>query len=169
MTRTKRMGDLELSEDLSFQTHEWIAERIGWSLLFLILVGALLGLFGHGHLSNASAPSQDGKLTAEYQRFTRLQAPVDLNLSASPEPGEKTVRVSLNRAYIRDAKLEDIQPSPVLVSSDADWTTYTFEVQQQDRPIAIRFSLQLDTFGPEELRVRRENSEPLRLKQFVFP
>ena len=168
MARTKRIGDLEIPEDLSFQFHEWIAERIGWLLLAGVLVCALLGFFGNGHFSNATVSSRDGKLTAQYQRYTRLEAPFDMNLLVAADPGMNTVRVSLSRDYVRDAKFDDIQPTPVLVSSDADWATYTFEVSEK-YPAGIRFSLQLDTFGAEELKLRRENSEPVLLKQFVFP
>lgn len=38
--------------DLAFQRGDWRRERIGWALMTLLVVAAVLGLFGEGLLSS---------------------------------------------------------------------------------------------------------------------
>jgi hypothetical protein len=44
----QRHGDLEIQEDLPFQRREWLVERVAWGVMALLIVAALLGLFGTG-------------------------------------------------------------------------------------------------------------------------
>lgn len=43
-----------IKEDMAFQRATWRAQRIGWLILWLIVVLALLGLFSDGLLSTSS-------------------------------------------------------------------------------------------------------------------
>lgn len=55
MEPIRRVGELEIEEDLDFQRRMWRLQQIGWALLVLVVVAALLGLFGKGPLSRAVA------------------------------------------------------------------------------------------------------------------
>lgn len=46
MTRRSSVGDVELAQDLAFHRRELRAERIGWAVMLMIVLLALLGLFG---------------------------------------------------------------------------------------------------------------------------
>jgi hypothetical protein len=48
---TERVGDLEVNQDLDFQRHVWWFQRIGLVGMALVVVAALLGLFGGGDSS----------------------------------------------------------------------------------------------------------------------
>ena len=69
MSEHHRVGDLEISQDLTFQRRSWIVQRVGWVMLALLILAALGGLFGPGPLSRARAGPHDGPLWVEYQRF----------------------------------------------------------------------------------------------------
>jgi hypothetical protein len=70
----QRHGDLEIPEDLPFQRREWVAERVAWAVMALLIAGALLGFFGTGPLSRTTAGDEAGPLWLEYERFARLLA-----------------------------------------------------------------------------------------------
>jgi hypothetical protein len=42
----KRVSDLEVNEELEFQRRDWMAQRVGWTVMALVVVVALLGLLG---------------------------------------------------------------------------------------------------------------------------
>lgn len=71
----KRIGDLDIAQDLEHQRREWVIERIGWAIMALILLAALAGLLGSGPLSNARIDHPGSHLSAEYNRFERYQSP----------------------------------------------------------------------------------------------
>ena len=52
--------------------------------LALALMAAVLGLFGHGPLSETASASADGALTVRHQRFERYQAPSEYDIGALP-------------------------------------------------------------------------------------
>ncbi len=64
-----RHGDLEIPEDLPFQRREWVAERIAWTVMALVVGAAVLGLFGSGWLSRSIAGDQGAPVWLEYERY----------------------------------------------------------------------------------------------------
>ena len=77
---------LALDQDLDFQRRSWRLQRLGWSAMGVTVLAALLGLFGTGPLSSATVSSQDEALTLQYNRFWRVQSPMTLRLSVTPDP-----------------------------------------------------------------------------------
>jgi len=73
MARTKKVGDLQINEDMEFQRRSWIVQRVGWLVFALVILLAALGLFGDGILSDAKAGQEEGALWLEYPRFKRFE------------------------------------------------------------------------------------------------
>lgn len=55
-----RVGDLEVPQDLGFQRRACTFERIGWVAMTLVLLAAIVGVWGEGPLAQAEAVSRDG-------------------------------------------------------------------------------------------------------------
>ena len=51
----KRVGDLELNQDLAFQYREWAVQRGSRWVLAVFVIAAALGAFGGGPLTHARA------------------------------------------------------------------------------------------------------------------
>lgn len=102
MTRFKTIGSLQLHEDLAHERREWKLQRVGWALMALALLAAVLGLFGHGPLSETASASADGALTVRHQRFERYQAPSEYDIGALPAlaAGGVLVRTSILAASL---------------------------------------------------------------------
>lgn len=73
MAKSKKVGDLQISEDMEFQRRSWIVQRTGWAIFALVILLAALGVSGDGMLSSARAGQEDGGLWLEFPRFGRFE------------------------------------------------------------------------------------------------
>jgi hypothetical protein len=173
MGQTRRVGDLEVNQDLEFQHHIWAVQRIGWAVMAAAVLAALLGLFGGaGPLSNATAGGQEAPLSLEeYERFSRFGMPTTLRVHLDTAPGQGgEVRLSLSREYLESVQIQHVTPQPKSVEAGPDRITYVFDVTTApDQPTAVTFNLQPDKVGLLRGRVELDNAGSLEFSQFVYP
>ena len=171
MARNRRIGDLDIHEDATFQSRTWLLERIGWIVILLILAAALLGLCGSaGPLGRGSAGEQGGPLSLRYARFPRHAAPTLLEVrldGATVRDG--TARVWMEQALLENFDLEHVTPEPVTVELGAGHLTYVFRVAEPGGPLTITFSLRAERYGPHTGRIGLPDGPTLRFRQFVYP
>ena len=127
---TEQRGRLEILLDPAFQRREWVIQRIAWVLMGVILLAALLGLFGDGPLSHASARSPDGRIRVAYERFLRNHAPGEFSVFVEPGAvdADGRVRVWLARDYLESVRLKEVVPAPEAVAVAPERTLWTFHV-----------------------------------------
>lgn len=172
MSKVQRVGDLEVNQDLEFQRHIWTVQRVGWVVMTLVVLAALLGLFGPGLFGRATAGNQEAPVSIEeYERFLRFEKPttlrVHLNLTAGAG-GE--VRVWLDREYLESVQLQQVTPQPERVEAGSDRLIYVFDVAAEpDQPTAVTFNFQPDKIGPLKGQVGLAEGESLAFRQFVYP
>ncbi|GAA5514425.1 hypothetical protein Dcar01_03180 [Deinococcus carri] len=148
MSGPSRIGDLELSQDLDFHRREIRGEKIGWAVMLLVVLAALLGLFGSGPLSTGEARTPDGRLEAEYNRFARYMAPAELRLTFRPEAvREGQVQVWLSRDYLQHMVIQKVIPEPDSVQLDGPRLIYTFNVRQGTQSGDLVFELETEAIG----------------------
>ena len=173
MSKIKRKGDLEIDENLDFQRRVWAFQRVGWVVMALVVLAALLGLLGPGLLStSAKAENEDANLSIrEYERFLRFFKPTDLRLQL--DPGAATdgeARVWLDREYVEGFQVQKVTPEPESVEVGPDRLTYVFNVDEElDKPTAVTFNLQPQKFGRLQGQIGLEGEEPVSFGQFVYP
>jgi hypothetical protein len=170
MAGVQRVGTLEVAQDLEFQRRSWTVQRIGWVVMALVIVAALLGLFGPGPLSSATAGEQGGALWAEYRRFGRYASPSTLRIhlgTGAARDGE--ARVWLSREYLEGVRIQHITPEPDSVEAGLDRITYAFRVAEPGQPVAVTFHLELQQIGPTTGRVGLPDGPSLTFSQFVYP
>jgi hypothetical protein len=168
MPKTRPVGDLEIGEDLQFQHRQWRVQRIGWVVMAVIALLAIAGLMGPGPLSRATATTADGRLLVRYQRFARYQAPATLQFEFSIGASRNT-RLWLSRKYMEGVQVGAITPAPESVSTARDWLGYVFPLNEPGERLVVKFSVEMEQFGRQELRVRLEDGQSVVVKQFVFP
>src|SRR5919112_1986660 len=111
MAEMKRVGDLEVAEDLKAQRRNWAFAAVGSAVMVMVALAGFLGLLGGaGPLSRATVGNQNDTLyIQEYERFLRFGEPTTLHVSldtaAAVQGGE--IRLWINREY-----LKSIQMSP---------------------------------------------------------
>lgn len=156
------VGSPSVPEDMRFQRANWIAERIGWAAMSVIVLAALLGVFSDGPLSQRSIAS--GPVTLEQQRFGRQLRGNEMMLAlpASDMP----VEVMLSDRLLEAMAVDSIEPRPDSSRAGAEGAVYSFPASAE--PHRIRFDLR--PRGPGTVRGEvRAAGRSLDFFQFVYP
>jgi len=144
----KRVGDLEIDQDLGFQKGEWLVERISWCVGLAVLILALLGLFGTGPISSATAGSTDGPMFVEYQRFVRHDGEMSLSITVAPDQvHDGKVQIWLSKRYLDKVEIEGFSLEPDEVRSEGDGTVFVLLAEDTSEPISITISMRSQMFG----------------------
>jgi hypothetical protein len=159
----KKVGRIEVNQDLDFQRAEWRAQRAGWVVLALLALIALFGGFGKGYLANASVRSSRD-LTVEYERIARHGAPSRMMLRFDRLSGE--VGIAFPNDYFEHGELISITPEPERTESGAGTISYFFQVRPNAR---IHFLCKPDRLGTRRVRLVATNNAVVQFRQFVLP
>jgi hypothetical protein len=164
----QHVGTLQIDQDLVFQNRTWKVQRIAWAVLGLAILAGLLGVFGTGVASHATAGGA-GALLLEYERFECWGAPAKLRLHLEPsaEAGG-AARVWLGTEYIEDLRIEAITPEPESVEADRDRLIYTFRVAQ-GQPALVTFYFSPERAGLLTGQAGVVGGQALRFRQFIYP
>lgn len=145
-------------------------QRVGWVLMVLTLLAALLGLLGPGPLSRATAGNSGSPLWLEYDRFGRFEARTTLRVHLKAGTGaERRVSIWLDRDYLEGVQIEQVIPDPLSAKITSDRVIYIFRVAQPDRATVVTFSLKPQHIGPRPGRVGLLARPPIHFRQFIFP
>lgn len=156
-----------IKEDMAFQRATWRAERIGWAILWLVMVLALLGLFSDGPLSTASAVSPAGDLRVTYGRFQRNGAPAEIKLQARPQQGRELV-IRLGAELLAAFTIESITPNPQSERGHAGGVQLVFSVAAGE-PSTVHLTARPHRVGPVVSEIGIGDGPPARLSQFIYP
>ena len=90
-----------------------VAQRTGWTVLALIAVAALAGLFGTGPLSEVTHSTPAGLVQLEHQRFARHIANTSLQLLVRPDPAQPgTAWLWISSECLSSVQVQQVQPEP---------------------------------------------------------
>ena len=163
-------GGIELDQDLDFERREWVVQRIGWVVMALILVAALLGLFGGpGPLS--SAVLEGGGLApikVEYERLARVDHQTTLTVRFVADAGDQAA-IWMDSRYHESMLIEHIDPLPDRVVTHEDRIEYLFDVAEGGAPMVLVFHLKCQRAGSVHNRIGRDGGAALSLTHFVYP
>jgi hypothetical protein len=157
------------TETMAFHRWQFFAERVGWCAMFAVLVFGLLGGFGRGWLSSATAASDNESLQVEYERFGRQHASCALRLRAAPSLPGDVLRLHFNREFIENVRAETFSPQFDSSETDAEGVTFGFKLDGGggDRLIELRY--QPEQPGPLPCRIKVNDADEIELNQFVYP
>jgi hypothetical protein len=153
---------LQIDQALTFQRRFGRVQRVAWSLLALIPVAAIAGLFGDGLFSEVTAGSERAGGTVTYERFGRLTA--DTTLEVEFARPSRATDVAISRTFFDPYDLSEVRPQPLRVRRDA--VVFTFAAAPAGR---ATFSLQPDAVGSSSGTVTVAGGTPAHVKQLVYP
>lgn len=166
----KRVGDLDIEEDLSAQQLRWKIQRLGWAVVALILLCALLGLLGgKGPLNSRTVGDSGNPIQAQYQPFGRLDAQTPLRVAIRPRQADSPVQVWLSQSYLEAVDIERVTPEPSEQKVDEDRVTYSFRQVSRQQPATITFFVKPSRWGSLSGEVGAPGAAPLSLMQFSYP
>ena len=158
-----RKRTLEIDEDIAFQRKEWVSQRVGVAVLFLTVIGALLGAGGMGGpLSHAEAADSEGAVRLEYERIVRRGATATMRLHLRAEPGD--VRFWVASPYFENVIVETVAPAPVLVSVERARHVYT--IRAGASPVTVTLHVDHTTIGRIEGEVGLVGGPSTRFTQW---
>jgi hypothetical protein len=167
-----KVDDLEITQDLEHARLEWRFERVGWVVMAVLLVAALLGLLGPGPLSSTTV-GEGSALWGEYDRFVRYQAPQVLRLHVRPKGTDSLVRLRLSRTFVDRVEMMEVNPEPLHIEADSSHFSYLFARGDASHTSAdsltFTFKYQPEEFGKMEIEAEVPDLHLLRFNQFVYP
>jgi hypothetical protein len=166
----KRIGDLEINQDLAFQHWCWKAQRIGWTIMALLVLSALLGLFGRGPFSHTPVGDSSLPLSIKYERLGRYLSPLTLTLHVTPGASEDgKIRLWFSRDFLRGAQIQGITPKPDSAEISASGVIYIFRLAQPDQGGDVIVHFEAQVIGPLRGKVGLTESRSIAFTQWIYP
>ena len=169
-TSPKHQSYPELEQDLPFQHRTWTIQRLGWSVMILILLGACLGLFGHGLFSETTAHDPSVPLSLDYERFGRYQSEMTLRLHVhGGGVSQGTVRIWLSDSYLSKVHVKQIMPTPESAEISPTGMTYVFRTTRPELPADIILDLEAKMVGVTSGRIGLDEVHTLHFRHWIYP
>lgn len=147
----------------------WRVERVGWTVIALLLAGAMLGVFGDGPLSRAHSGSAD-TLRVEYDRLVRSSAPTEYRFTIDPSVAQGgELRLRFDRSLVDHMELDSIIPEPGRQAATPGHAEFVFRIEPGEGPARIDFRYRPATFGWHRGRVSVAGAHALRIDQYAYP
>jgi hypothetical protein len=113
---------LQLDEKLKQHKQGWVMQKIGWAILYLGLILALVGVFGTGPLSYKTQ-SQNGH-SVEYERFLRYEGEAEVTFNI--QDAKDSIALEIPQQYLEFIDVQSITPLPFGNRTVNGVTTYYF-------------------------------------------
>jgi hypothetical protein len=166
----RKIGSLEINQDLEFERWSSLVQRIGWIAMALVILAGVLGLLGPGPLNDRVAGQKDSPLWVNYKRFGRLQAPLNMQVHAGPSIAKAgLLQLWLDRDYAQGLQLKQVFPEPVRTEVGASRFTFTFPVTGPSAEAIVTFTFEPEQFGSVHGTVGVEGGPTVELDQFIYP
>ena len=156
-----------MPDDLKFQSRTWMAERIAWGILAIVVAAALLGVFSNGILSSAHVADREGAVVIDYQHFAHKTAMSHFTVHVARAPGE-TVSVRLSRDFARFYDVESLYPQPLRSRGGAAGLELDFAPAAAG-DLVIDLAARPKTFGLAAIAVDVGDASRLVFRQLVYP
>lgn len=168
MAKSAKKDGLDLDEDRGWQDRLWKVQRVGWALMLLFLIAAILGATGSGGFL-ATASAETGGATIHYPRIARWQAAADMIVELPPSQSGK-VEFELSDRLIEAFGVETVSPTPSAVVATGGGHRFTFDVGPGGGRKTIVFHLRaMQATLPLRGEARLGEAPPARLDFIVLP
>ena len=153
---------MEIEDEIDLHKTGWVIQRIGWAMVLVILVTALLGLYGTGWLSKDSVSAMGYNLS--YEKYGRYETPTTITLVVGPT-AEKEIAVSIPTTYTVKQEISNIVPKPKTEKTANGFITFYFDAADNSH---IVFYLEPETFGTINGSFTVNGTE-LTVSHFIYP
>lgn len=165
-----RRGSIEIGDDPVLERRFWMIERAGWVAMGVLLLLALLGVFGEeGVLSSATARSADGTMTVEYRRFLHYQSHSDVTWRLPVPPGDGGVELWISEEYAHALPAELFLPRPTEERTASGRVIYRFEAEPGQRRMVVAADVNPHGMGLIPAEAGIVGGPSISFFQFVYP
>jgi len=156
-----------IEEHMGFQRATWIVSRIGWGVMAIIVILALMGILG-GTTSQTHRTAPDGSVHLIYEKTMRSHTPTQVVIHVPAAGGADTVTVHIGHAFIDAMDIQSIIPSPTQSMLHADGVVLTF-LAAAEGSANITLAAFPNTWGRLESDIGLEGRPSARLSAFILP
>lgn len=157
-------NSLQLDDKMNLHRKEWRVQKIGWSILSLLLIAAALGLFGNGVLSETIVGNPGTNHWMRYQHFIRLEAPFTLEVHMTTSENKAAV-LAIPNDYLQVMNLEKMTPEPDQIQIKEGQVQYIFPGNGH---VQVNLQLKPSAFGRKESTFYL-NNQPYAISHFIYP
>lgn len=166
----KRIGDLEINQDMDFQCRCWKVQRVGWTIMAFLILGGLLGLFGRGPFSRTLISDPSIPVSLEYERFGRYQSRLMLTLHLNPGASEDgKVGLWFSQDFLHQVHIQGITPKPDRTEISPSGALYLFGLAdpKQGGDVIVHFESQV--IGTLSGKIGLTESRSIAFTQWIYP
>ena len=166
----KRVGDVEVEQDLTFERRSYRAQRIGQGLLAAFVLAAIAGFFGNGPFDRAKAADESGGLRVEYPRFTRRLTDWEMVVEVGPAAAQgREFQLWFDRSFAERFTLEGALPEPLDTAVDGDRVLLRFRREEDPAAARVRCVVRPLQSGRGEMQLGVVGGPAVTLRYFVYP
>lgn len=141
--------DCPIDEDLRFQRGAWLVERMGWSVMAVIVLAAFAGMFG-GPTTSQEVRDGSGRLRIDYQHFQRHLDPSVVRLTVDTQ-GQSIFELTIDKSLTQEFEIRSVIPQPI-------------ETQAHDGGLLMKFAASSENNAPAEIVIMGIPNTPGRFK-----
>jgi hypothetical protein len=157
------------TNDFQFHRKQFLAERIGWTAMALLLAWALLGGFGEGWLSHKKASNAAESCVINYERFGRRDAPFELHVRLNLAAPRERIWLHLNRDFLDRVNIERVTPAYHSMAEDAAGAAMVFLIEPEAGQHKFTIEYKPQYIGSLHATVRLEQESTVTFQQFIYP
>ena len=166
----ERVGDLDIEQDVAFEEREWLVHRLGLTMMAIVVLAALAGLFGEGPLSLQTVANGDDGFSVTYERFGRRGKRTEVVVKARRDLVRRDeLQVQLDTAYMENMQLEQVTPQPDKVVRTSEGNLYTFLVDGRSPIVSVTYTFTRDSMGPWSGTIAIPPAGSVELFHFYWP
>ena len=159
-----------LDSELPFQRKQWRIERIGWTVMALLILYALAGgVGGGGLLSDAEVVLADGSARVRYEKFARQLTPTTVEINLTQPPDGRPMQLHLDGSYLGSTTIKLIVPEPDTTTIADNGYVFGFKRSAGVTDSKIRLQLEPQRIGTVKGWLVINDGPRLAINQFVFP
>lgn len=166
------MKDIDFKEHLlSLNSPYWQIQKIGYLVLFILIVAALIGLTGNGIFGTTIKADSSGLLKVEYDPILRSHSDTVIRLWVRPQSlsDKASFALSLSQTSFANAIIKQINPKPISESIDGANLRYTFSASNNSTAMPIQIWFEPQIFGKLNTTVNFHNQSTVTFQQLILP
>nr|WP_024967211.1 hypothetical protein [Pantoea sp. IMH] len=160
--------DYPIQEHMRWQHIEWKLERVGYFLLFAIVILGACGLFSKGILSDATVTSADGALQVDYERFGRRTSDMRMTIRIKPQAVD-SVTLTLSGEEMDNFQIQSLQPQPLKSLSQRNSLKLTWAGAELKEGTTVWIGSQAQNAGRYPVTVTLGNATSVHFTHWIYP
>lgn len=149
-----------IKDNITLYHRGWIAQHIGWALLFIFLSLSVIGLFGSGVMSRKTLTEENTMIV--YEKYGRHETPMAIRITGEVNNG--IFQFSIPQQYFTHFQLEKVVPEPREEKIDNGHVVYTYSAGD---PATIMLYFSPNKTG-SYINTFKINGRSFKIDQFIY-